>query len=94
MSKFWIVTAESINYCGVSHEFCVEAPDNYDEEMIADNLELITRAEEAMSDYLDEEDMEDEDALLCQLTKIEEWNDAELGDHLVQTWAEHFVIEK
>lgn len=95
MTKFWIVNAESIDYCGVSHSFCVEAPDNYTEDMIKENVPLITTAEEAMLNYLDPEDIEDnEDAMLCSIVDIEEWDDERYGSHELQTWAEHFVIEE
>lgn len=94
MSKFWIVNAESVDYCGVSHSFCVETPDNYTEDMIRDNIPLVTTAEEAMLNYLDPDDIENnDDALLCTLENIELWDDEILGDHFTQTWAEHLVIQ-
>jgi hypothetical protein len=89
MSKYWRVNAESVEYCGVSHTFCVKAPDHFTEEMIEEYLPLIVRGEEAMIEYLDEDDQENEDAMLCTLEDIHEWD---YDNPETQTWAEHFEI--
>ena len=92
MSKFWNVNAESLNFCGVSHAFCVEAPDNWDAERIMEHDGLILAGEEAMYDYLDDEDAEDDDAMLCNLVDLEPWDYEAYGDPKSQAWAEHFEI--
>ena len=45
-----------------------------------------------MYDYLDDEDAEDDDAMLCNLVDLEPWDYEAYGDPKSQAWAEHFEI--
>lgn len=88
--KYFHVNAESVAWrSGVSHSFCVKAPDYYTLYMVENNLQLVLAGEDAMMGYTEEDDEDNDEANLCTLVATE-W---EYDDPDTQNWAENFEIK-